>query len=77
MTPEQLISIWGDRTKLADAIGAGHTTVRAWFQRNSIPARYDPAIIKAAKKAGREVTPADLYSVRTKLASQATTGATQ
>ncbi|QDP60523.1 MAG: hypothetical protein Unbinned338contig1000_16 [Prokaryotic dsDNA virus sp.] len=75
MTHEQLISIWGDRKKLADAIGAGETTVRAWFNRKSIPARYDPAIIKAAAVAGATITPNDLYDVRASLIAQNDEGA--
>jgi len=49
---------------LARSIDEGETTVRNWFARGSIPARYDTKLIKAARVAGRSVTPADLYELR-------------
>lgn len=52
---------------MARAIGEGETTVRNWFGRGSIPPRYDAKIMEAAKRAGKRVTPADLFSVRTSM----------
>lgn len=52
---------------LARSIGEGETTVRNWFARGSIPARYDTKLIEAALAAGRPITPTDLYELRLSL----------
>lgn len=53
---------------MADAIGVNHTTVRAWFNMHyKVPDRYDVRIIDAAQKAGRIVTPHDLFDIRNEL----------
>jgi len=68
MDKETFISIWGSMADLARALGEGETTVRAWFARRSIPARYDAKIIEASLKAGRPVSPSDLFDLRNNLA---------
>lgn len=67
MTKDDFISIWGSRAAFARAIGKSDTTVRAWFQRGSIPFRYDDSIILAAARKGRGITPTDLHQLRRSL----------
>ncbi|WP_143033596.1 carph-isopro domain-containing protein [Roseicitreum antarcticum] len=67
MNKDKLISIWGSAANLARAIGEGETTVRNWFNRGSIPARYDAKIMSASRGAGTEVTPQDLFDLRQSL----------
>lgn len=67
MDKRSFISIWGSAADLARAIGEGETTVRNWFNRHSIPAKYDVKIISASRAAGREVTPQDLFELRQSL----------
>lgn len=59
-----LVAIWGSMTDMARGIGEGETTVRNWFGRGSIPAKYDARIMEAARKAGGQVTPDDLHRIR-------------
>lgn len=67
MDKRTFISIWGSFAAFARAIGEGETTVRAWFQRGSIPFRYDDKIILAAARQGRGITPTDLHQLRRSL----------
>jgi len=71
MDKETFLSIWGSAAELARDIGEGETTVRAWFVRRSIPARYDAKILFAAKSRGREIGPVELFQLRQSLESQA------
>ena len=73
MKSSDLISIWGSMANMARAIGEGETTVRNWFGRGSIPPRYDAKIMAAARDAGRDVTPADMFSVRISMMSEGAT----
>lgn len=72
MDKNTLISIWGSRAKLAAALGEGESTVRNWFNRGSIPHKYDARLMDAAKKAGHEVTPVHLFEVRQSLSGAST-----
>ena len=72
MDKQSFISIWGNMTALARAIGEEPTTVRNWFMRGSIPNRYDEKIMVAAAVAGRPVTPADLHVLRRSIVVRAT-----
>lgn len=67
MEKAELISIWGSMADMARAIGEGETTVRNWFGRGSIPPRYDAKIMDAARRAGKPITPSDLFSVRSSM----------
>ena len=67
MDKGRFIGIWGSAANLARAMGEEQATVRAWFNRGSIPAQHDAKIIAAAKTAGRNVTPQDLFDLRQSL----------
>ncbi|MBN8294532.1 hypothetical protein JI664_21345 [Rhodobacter sp. NTK016B] len=70
MDKDTFISIWGTAADLARAIGEGETTVRAWFARRSIPARYDAKIIAAAREAGRgKFGPVEMFALRQSLSA--------
>lgn len=70
MTHDTFIPIWGTKAAFARAIGESEITVRHWFNRGSIPAKYDAAIIAAASEAGHVVTPADLFDLRQSLIAE-------
>lgn len=70
MTPEQLISIWGSRCKLAEALGLNPSVAISWFARGSIPAKHHAKIISAAYQLGGTVTPQDLFDVNLHLADK-------
>ncbi|WP_373455191.1 carph-isopro domain-containing protein [Rhodobacter aestuarii] len=52
---------------MARDLGQKYTTVVSWRDRGSIPAKYDAAIIKAANKRGKRVTPDDLFRARVEI----------
>lgn len=64
MDKDAFLSQWGSRKALAEAIGEGETTVRAWFTRGSIPARYDAAIIEASQRIGMAFGPVEMHELR-------------
>lgn len=68
MNQKELISIWGSAAALARALNKPEATVNHWFQRGSIPAKHDAAIIEAARRAGHVVTPEDLFRLRQEMA---------
>ena len=47
-----ILAIWPSRQALADEIGAPVQNVHKWAQHQSIPAKYDVAIVEAAKARG-------------------------
>jgi hypothetical protein len=71
MTKDQFISIFGSYANLARDIDEGETTVRNWFSpaRASIPTRCDAAIIAAAARREKTITPVDLHYLRLSLRS--------
>ena len=75
MTQDAFLSIWGSAAAFARAIGENEITVRAWFNRGSIPARYDAQIIKAAQEAGRPITHEDLFLLRQSIAAKSESAA--
>ena len=75
MTPEQLISIWGSRIKLAEALGLNPSVAISWFARGSIPAKHHANIINAALSMGHVITPQDLFDVNLTLAAKDTDAA--
>jgi len=72
MDKHTFISIWGNRAQLAAAIGEGESTVRNWFNRNSIPTKYDQKLMDAAKGKGHDLTPTQLFEVRQSMTKEAT-----
>lgn len=70
MDRSTFIGIFGSAKALADMLGQHETTVRNWFGRRSIPAKYDPDIIAAAAEKGRTLTPSDLYNLRLSLTKE-------
>jgi hypothetical protein len=52
-----IIALWGTATSLGQDIGESGVTVRAWRNRNSIPSRKWPVLVRAARRRGlNEVT---------------------
>lgn len=56
--------MWPTLADLAKDLGKPYPTVAAWKQRGSIPARYDMALISAAKQRGRNLTLEQLARAR-------------
>lgn len=61
---ERILRIWPTLAELASDIGKPYPTVASWKQRGSIPARYDRAIITAAKARGCALTFEDMAIAR-------------
>ena len=53
----------GGNTKVGSAIGKGQTTVSEMKRRRSIPVRYWPKIILAAREKGIDISEADLLRI--------------
>ena len=53
----------GGNTKVGFAIGKGQTTVSEMKRRRSIPVRYWPLLIHAARENGLEISEADLVRI--------------
>jgi len=61
---ERIFEIWPKLSDLAGDLGKPYTTVASWRQRGSIPARYDVALVRAAKLRGRNLTLEELAEAR-------------
>ena len=61
---DHIFRIWPSLGDLAADLGKPYPTVAAWKHRGSIPARYDLALIRAAKARGRGLTLEQLAHAR-------------
>lgn len=61
---EHIFNKWPRMVDLASDLGKPFSTVSAWKQRGSIPARYDLDLIRAAKARGETLTLEDLAQAR-------------
>ena len=61
---EQIIALWPRVKTIADDLGLKYTTVHSWVLRKRIPAAYDLALIRAAKKRGKTLTLEQLARAR-------------
>jgi hypothetical protein len=68
---EHIAHIWATMADLAADLGKPYTTVAAWKQRGSIPAKYDTPIIRAASARGHVLTYEDLAAARDELQDSA------
>lgn len=62
MNVSQIISKFGGARPLARLLDFPPTTVGNWKIRNSIPAKYQATILKAAQKQGLNIGPEDLIA---------------
>lgn len=53
---ENIFSIWPTLSDLAKDLGKPYPTVASWRQRGSIPAKYDLALVRAAKERGHDLS---------------------
>lgn len=59
---ERIIGVFGGLTKLANALGHKNvTTVQGWKARGFVPARQQPLVLEAARKAGVLLAPEDFF----------------
>lgn len=63
LTFADVIALWGKATILASDIGENPVTVRAWRNRNSIPADKWRKIISAAERRGFDLSLDDLARI--------------
>lgn len=49
---EQIFDLWPSIADLARDLGKPYPTVASWQQRGSIPAKYDLALVRAARLRG-------------------------
>ena len=61
---EQIIALWPSMSDLAADLGKPYSTVAAWKQRGSIPAKFDLDLIEAAARHGKALTLEQLASAR-------------
>lgn len=61
---EHIAHIWPTTADLAADLGKPYTTVAAWKQRGSIPAKYDMQLVSAAKARGETLTYEQLAHAR-------------
>lgn len=52
MSIAEIVALWTSPEALANSIGAKADTVRKWRARGSIPIRWWPQIVSAARRAG-------------------------
>lgn len=70
MTAQDIVNMWPSKRELADDInritGAKlqPVAVTRWCKRNSIPAKYDAAIIQAATERNKRLSVFDLMGAR-------------
>ncbi|MBN8189518.1 hypothetical protein JF540_22795 [Salipiger thiooxidans] len=62
---EHIAHIWPTMADLAADLGKPYSTVAAWKQRGSIPAKYDLPLIRAARARGKDLTLEVLAEART------------
>lgn len=67
---EHIKRIWPSPADLAADLGKPYTTVHSWLARGSIPARYDLALIAAAKARGHSLSLEDLAACRGVMAAR-------
>lgn len=61
---EHIAHIWPTMAELAADLEKPYTTVAAWKQRGSIPAKYDTKMIQAARGRGHTLTYDELAAAR-------------
>lgn len=61
---EHIFSLWPSMVDLATDLGKPYTTITAWKQRGSIPAKFDLDLIEAAAKRGKTLTLEQLAMAR-------------
>ncbi len=61
---DKIINLWPSMSDLAADLGKPYSTVNAWKQRGSIPARFDLELIKSAAKRGVTLTLEQLAEAR-------------
>lgn len=61
---ENVFRIWPTLTEMASDLGAPYPKVQAWKVRGRIPAKYDLALIAAAKARGHELSLEELATLR-------------
>ncbi|MEB3419932.1 hypothetical protein ACFSDD_11170 [Salipiger marinus] len=65
---DHITHIWPTMADLASDLGKPYSTVAAWKQRGSIPAKYDMSLIRAAKARGACLTLEHLAEARAETA---------
>lgn len=69
MTPGQrVIDRFGGIAATSRAVGLMPSTVQGWWERGRIPAHRQDAVLEAARAAGIDLTPADFFAVKGKVA---------
>ena len=61
---DNIINLWPSLSDLAADLRKPYSTVNAWKQRGSIPAKFDLALIEAAKQRGQRLTLEQLAEAR-------------
>lgn len=61
---EHIKKIWPSAKELAGALEVPYTTTHSWYRRGGVPAKYDVAIIRAAKAKGHKLTLTQLAEAR-------------
>lgn len=67
---DTIFDLWPSLAALASDLDRPYPTVAAWKQRGSIPAKYDSALIFAARARGKELSLEDLAEARALSAKQ-------
>lgn len=53
---EHIFTLWPSIAELARDLGKPYPTVASWYQRGSIPARFDLSLVRAARARGHDLT---------------------
>lgn len=53
---ERILKLWPSLVALSDDLGKPYPTVAAWKQRGNIPAKYDLALVRAARSRGKKLS---------------------
>lgn len=61
---DKIFTLWPTLADLAEDMGKPYTTVASWRQRGSIPAKYDLALVMAAKRRGHSISVQHLAEAR-------------
>ena len=61
---QEIIERWPSRRELAEDVGVNLYAVHHWHNRGRIPARYDAALVKAAKRRKIRLDFSDLAMAR-------------
>jgi hypothetical protein len=61
---ERIFAIWPKLSDMSADLGRPYSTVAAWKQRGSIPAKFDRDLIAAAAKRGASLSFEDMANAR-------------